>query len=71
MPITDVIAEVRGERKARKSAGKHYIPFNAAEWEKLKAGLGTPNLQPQDLKDLLTAIAADRVGLQSKAKKVA
>lgn len=41
--------------KEAKEDGKHYIPFNKAEWAELETAYGS-KLMPKDLKEILVSI---------------
>lgn len=64
--LSDVMAEVVGERAASKGDKKHYIPFTHAEFEALRSAFGKASWMPDDFKRLLVAIGDGRLAL-SKA----
>ena len=57
MGLHDVMASVVEEKSGPKGEKKHYIPFDKAEFEKLRVAFKRPDLMPNDLKLILRAIA--------------
>ena len=47
------LGEVMAASTSRNSVGKHYVPFSAEEWDKLKKATGQANLQPAHIKKLI------------------
>lgn len=59
-----ILEEVAGERKTPKGKGKHYIPFNLAEWAEIDKAFGR-KVMPNDLKLLILGMVRGKVGLTS------
>jgi hypothetical protein len=57
MALTDVMALVVEEKSGPKGEKKHYIPFDKAEFERMRVAFKKPDLMPNDLKLILLAIA--------------
>lgn len=61
--LHDVMTEVVGERAEKKGDKKHYIPFDKAEFERLRVAFKRPALMPNDIKLVLLAIADGKLDI--------
>ena len=57
MALHEIMGLVVEERSKPKGDKKHYIPFDVAEFEKLRVAFKKPDLMPNDVKLVLLAIA--------------
>ena len=60
--ISEVIAGLVPEAKARKAAEKKYVQFSAAEWAEMEAN-GGGKLEPAKIKALVKALFSGKVKL--------
>lgn len=65
--LGSILSGLSKERKTPKEDGKHYVPFNKAEWEEVALGFecAPEDLEPKQLKALIQAIASGKIKITS------
>jgi hypothetical protein len=66
--LGSIMSGLHVERKAAKGESKHYIPFSKKEWAEIAAafGMAPEDLEPKQLKALILALKAGKIGLTTK-----
>ena len=68
--MDSILGEVHVERAA-KGEKKHYIPFDKAEFERLRNVFKKPDLMPNDIKMILLAICDEKFTITLHEKEIA
>jgi hypothetical protein len=67
MAITDVLAELTSEKKAKGKSEVRYVSFKTAEWDEMESKYGK-KLDPVDVKKLVQGIFLGRFNVVSAKK---